>query len=90
MGKKVDKRIESFRDKAKDFVSENFCDMKDAYELYMSKPETYDKGVALFMKIMDKVIPSMPTQSDDSDKTEKPAWQQKVDKAKKTYENDTK
>lgn len=91
MAKKNDKRIDDFRDKGLDFVRNHFSKMEAAFELYMSKPESYDKGVALYLKLADKVIPSMATQQADTDKgNETPAWQQKINKSKKTYENDTK
>ena len=74
-----------------DFVRNHFSEMVDAFEFYMSKPESYDKGVALYLKLADKVIPSMATQSAETEKgAEKPDWMVKVDKTKKTYENDTK
>lgn len=72
------------------FVAEHFDDMKKAFTAYMEKGE-HDKAVTLYMKLVDKVVPSLQTQSAESDKgAEKPAWQQKIEKSKKTYENDTK
>lgn len=91
MAKKNDKRIDDFRDKGLDFVKEHFSEMVNAFEYYMSTPESYDKGVALYLKLADKVIPSMATQQADTEKgEEKPAWQQKIEKSKKTYENESK
>ena len=91
MAKKNDKRIDDFRDKGLDFVKEHFSEMAKAFEYYMSTPASYDKGVALYMKLADKVIPSMATQQADADKSgEKAAWEQKIERTKKTYENDTK
>lgn len=90
MAKAKDKRIDAFRDEAMGFVAEHFSDMRKAFETYMQKGE-HDKAVTLYMKLVDKVIPSLQTQSAESDKgAEKPAWQQKIEKTKKTYENDTK
>ena len=90
MAKSKDKRIDEFRDDAMSFVAEHFEDMKTAFKAYIEKKD-YDKAVALYMKMVDKVIPSLQTQSAESDKSsEIPAWKQKVNKSKKTYENDTK
>jgi hypothetical protein len=90
MAKVKDKRIDAFRDEAMGFVAEHFSDMRTAFETYMEKGE-HDKAVTLYMKLVDKVIPSLQTQSAESDKgAEKPAWQQKIEKTKRTYENDTK
>ena len=90
MAKSKDKRIDEFRDDAMSFVAEHFEDMKTAFKAYIEKKD-FDKSVALYMKMVDKVIPSLQTQSEESDKSNKiPAWKKKIDKAKKTYENDTK
>jgi hypothetical protein len=90
MAKSKDKRIDEFRDDAMSFVAEHFEDMKTAFKAYIEKKD-YDKAVALYMKMVDKVIPSLQTQSAESDKSnEIPAWKQKINKSKKTYENDTK
>lgn len=91
MAKKNDKRIDDFRDKGLDFVKEHFGEMTKAFEHYMSAPESYDKGVALYLKLADKVIPSMATQQAETEKGDgKPAWQMKIEKSKKTYENESK
>lgn len=90
MAKSKDKRIDEFRDDAMSFVAEHFEDMKTAFKAYIEKKD-YDKAVALYMKLVDKVIPSLQTQSAESEKGDgKPAWQQKIEKTKRTYENDTK
>lgn len=89
MAKKGDKRVDSFRDEAMEFITEHFDDMKKAFDHY-TETKAYDKAVALYMKLVDKVIPALPTQAAESGGSDKPAWQQKIDKAKKTYENDTK
>lgn len=90
MAKTKDKRIDAFRDEAMGFVAEHFEDMKIAFTSYMEKGE-HDKAVTLYMKLVDKVIPSLQTQSAESEKgTEKPAWQQKIEKTKRTYENESK
>ena len=88
MAKKNDKRIDEFRDRGMDFITKHFVDMEDAMEAYKEKGD-WDKMVALYMKLADKVIPSLPTQAAESGGSDKPAWQQKIDKAKKTYENST-
>ena len=90
MAKSKDKRIDEFRDDAMSFVAEHFEDMKTAFKAYMEKGE-HDKAVTLYMKLVDKVIPSLQTVSAESDKSnETPAWKQKINKSKKTYENETK
>lgn len=89
MAKKNDKRIDEFRDKGMDFITKHFDDMEDAMEAYKEKGD-WDKAVNLYMKLADKVIPSLPTQAADTASAEKPAWQQKIEKTKRTYENDTK
>lgn len=89
MAKGKDKRVDGFRDEAMCFVAEHFSDMKAAFEAYM-KEKNYDKAVNLYMKLADKVIPSLPTQAVDTGGNEKPEWQVKIEKAKKTIENDTK
>lgn len=89
MAKKNDKRVDVFRDEAMAFITEHFDDMKTAFEAYM-KDKNYDKAVTLYMKMADKVVPSLPTQAADTGRNEKPAWQQKIEKSKKMYENDTK
>lgn len=89
MAKSKDKRVDMFRDEAMAFVAEHFGDMKKAFSAYMEKAD-YDKAVALYMKMADKVIPSLPTQAADAVSNEKPAWMQKIDKSKKTMENETK
>ena len=63
---------------------------QNTFKAYIEKKD-YDKAVALYMKLVDKVIPSLQTQSAESEKGDgKPAWQQKIEKTKRTYENDTK
>ena len=90
MAKAKDKRIDAFRDEAMGFVAEHFSDMKIAFATYMEKGE-HDKAVTLYMKLVDKVVPSLQTQSAENEKgEEKPAWQQKIEKSKKTYENESK
>jgi hypothetical protein len=88
MAKKNDKRIDEFRDRGMDFITKHFEDMEDAMKSYKEKQD-WDKAVSLYMKLADKVIPSLPTQAAESGGSDKPAWQQKIDKAKKTYENST-
>jgi len=64
--------------------------MKVVFAAYM-KEKNYDKAVALYMKLTDKVIPALASQaleSEGGDTT--PDWQKKIDKAKKTMEKNTK
>ena len=89
MAKKSDKRIDEFRDKGMDFITKHFNDMEDAMTSYKEKKD-WDKAVNLYMKLAGMVIPSLPTQSAESVGNEKPAWQQKIEKTKRTYENDKK
>ena len=89
MAKKNDKRIDEFRDRGMDFITRHFEDMEDAMNAYKEKKD-WDKAVNLYMKLAGMVVPSLPTQAADTASAEKPAWQQKIDKGKKTYENDTK
>lgn len=90
MGKKNDKRIDEFREKGMDFITKHFEDMEDAMKAFKDKGD-WDKAVALYMKLADKVIPSLSTQSAETENGGgKPGWMVKVDKTKKTYENDTK
>jgi hypothetical protein len=42
--------------------------------------------VALYFKLVDKVIPALPTQATETAQTEKPAWLQKIENMKKTQE----
>jgi len=84
--KKSDNRIDAFRDRGMDFITKHFKDMEDAMEAF-KKEGSWDKAVALYMKLADKVIPSLPTQAaDDDGKDNKPGWMQKIDNAKKTQE----
>lgn len=85
MAKTKDTRIDSFRDEALGFVTEHFDDMKIAFDGYM-KEKSFDKAVNLYMKLADKVIPSLPTQEAAAATDTRPAWAQKIDKAKKTIE----
>ena len=89
MAKKNDKRVDEFRDKAMGFVADHFSDMDTAFKFYVEKQQ-WDKAVALYMKMADKVIPALATQTAETQNEEVPAWKQKVDKAKRTIENDTK
>ena len=85
--KKNDGRIDTFRDEALGFVAEHLDDMKDVFKAYM-KEKNYDKAVALYMKLADKVIPALATQAMEADNSgSKSDWMQKIDKAKKTVEN---
>lgn len=86
MARKSDKRVDSFRDEAMAFVTEHFDDMKTAFKAYVDE-KNWDKAVALYMKMADKVIPALPTQSSDTSGMEKPEWQAKIDKLKKTMES---
>ena len=86
MAKKGDKRVDAFRDEAMAFVTEHFDDMKEAFNAYIEE-KNWDKAVALYMKMADKVIPALPTQSSETGGTEKPDWQVKIDKLKKTMES---
>lgn len=89
MAKQNDKRIDDFRDGALAFITKHFGDMEKAFDSYV-KEKNYDKAVTLYMKLADKVIPALATQSADTANADKPAWMAKVEKAKKTIENDTK
>ena len=89
MAKKTDKRIDEFRDKAMSFVAEHFSDMNKAMAYYIES-KNWDKAVALYMKLADKVIPALATQTAETEKEDTPAWKAKVEKAKRTIENDTK
>jgi pentatricopeptide repeat protein len=86
MAKKGDKRVDAFREEAMAFVTEHFDDMKKAFNAYISEGN-WDKAVALYMKMADKVIPALPTQQADNGGMEKPDWQNKIDKLKKTMES---
>lgn len=86
---KKDTRVDKFRDGGMAFITEHFNDMEDAFKAYMEE-KNYDKAVALYFKLADKVIPALPTQAADTGGAEKPDWMVKVEKAKKTIENDTK
>ena len=85
MAKNKDSRIDSFRDEALGFITEHFGDMQVAFKDYIEKKQ-FDKAVNLYMKLADKVIPSLPTQEATAATDTRPAWAQKIDKAKKTIE----
>lgn len=88
--KNKDKRIDAFRDEATSFVTDHLSEMTKVFDAYM-KEKNYDKAVSLYMKLADKVIPALATQmAETTNGDEKPAWMAKVEKAKKTIENDTK
>lgn len=89
MAKGKDKRVDAFRDEAMAFVAEHFSDMKKAFLAYV-EGKNWDKAVNLYMKMVDKVVPALPTMAADNGAQEKPDWQVKIEKAKKTIENDTK
>lgn len=87
MAKSKDRRIDTFRDEALGFVSGHFSDMETVFGAFM-KDKQYDKAMALYMKMADKVIPALATQqADASSGSEKPEWQVKVERAKKTMES---
>ena len=88
--KRNDKRIDDFREKGMDFITSHFKDMEDAMAAF-KKEGNWDKAVALYMKLADKVIPSLSTQAvDTGNDAIKPEWMQKIDKVKKTVENSVK
>lgn len=87
MSKKSDNRVEAFRDGGMAFITEHFKDMETAFAAYI-KEKNWDKAVNLYFKLADKVIPALPTQAPEGSGNEKPAWMTKVEKAKKTIEND--
>lgn len=89
MARKNNERIETFRNEGVDFITNHFKDMEDAFSEYM-KEKNYDKAVSLYFKLADKVIPSMPTQALNKNTEEQPEWAAKVERMKKTIENDTK
>lgn len=89
MAKGKDRRIDEFRNEAMAFVSEHFHDMEDAFKAYIEKKD-WDKAVSLYMKMADKVIPSLPTQAADTGAQEKPDWQVKIEQAKRTIEKEVK
>lgn len=89
MAKGKDRRIDDFRNEAMAFVSEHFKDMEDAFKAYIDKKD-WDKAVSLYMKMADKVIPSLPTQAADTGAQEKPDWQVKIEQAKRTIEKEVK
>ena len=88
MAKGKDKRVDEFRNEAMAFVAEHFDDMKKAFMAYIAEGN-WDKAVSLYMKMADKVIPTLPTQAADTGGQEKPDWQLKIEKAKKTIETET-
>lgn len=85
MAKKSDNRVEAFRDGGMAFITEHFKDMETAFAAYI-KEKNWDKAVNLYFKLADKVIPALPTQAAEAASTEKPAWMQKIENAKKTQE----
>lgn len=85
MSKKSDNRVEAFRDGGMAFITEHFKDMETAFAAYI-KEKNWDKAVNLYFKLADKVIPALPTQAAEAASTEKPAWMQKIENAKKTQE----
>ena len=90
MAKNKDKRIDGFRDEALGFVADHFSDMETVFNAFMEE-KMYDKAMALYMKMADKVIPALATQqAETGNGDEKPAWMVKVEKSKKTMENDLK
>lgn len=89
MAKGKDRRVDAFREDAMTFVADHFDDMKKAFEAYIEKKD-WDKAVGLYMKMVDKVIPSLPTQAADTGGQEKPDWQVKIEQAKRTIEKEVK
>lgn len=85
MAKKSDNRVDKFRDEGMSFITEHFADMKKAFDGYIQE-KNWDKAVALYFKLADKVLPALPTQAAEAASTEKPEWQQKIEKMKKTQE----
>jgi hypothetical protein len=85
MAKKSDNRVDAFRDGGMAFITEHFKDMETAFAAYI-KEKNWDKAVNLYFKLADKVIPALPTQAAEAASTEKPAWMQKIENAKKTQE----
>jgi hypothetical protein len=85
MAKKSDNRVEAFREGGMAFITEHFKDMETAFAAYI-KEKNWDKAVNLYFKLADKVIPALPTQAAEAASTEKPAWMQKIENAKKTQE----
>ena len=83
--KKNDNRVEVFRDGGMAFITEHFKDMEAAFAAYI-KEKNWDKAVNLYFKLADKVLPALPTQANETTGTEKPAWMQKIENAKKTQE----
>ena len=84
--KKNDNRVEAFREAGMAFITGHFKDMEEAFAAYIEE-RNYDKAVSLYFKLADKVIPALPTQATEAASTEKPAWLQKIENAKKTQEN---
>lgn len=87
MARKNDSRVDGFRECALDFITKHFDEMEKAFDSYV-KEKNYDKAVTLYMKLADKVIPALATQTAETAGAEKPAWMAKVEKAKKTIENE--
>lgn len=85
MAKKSDNRVDKFREEGMAFITEHFVDMKTAFDGYI-KEKNWDKAVALYFKLADKVIPALPTQAAEGASTEKPAWMQKIENMKKTQD----
>lgn len=85
MAKSKDTRIDSFRDEALGFITDHFSDMETAFQGFMDKKE-YGMAVSLYMQLVTKVIPSLPTQEVAENKNDKPDWMRNIDNAKKTIE----
>lgn len=84
---KKDKRVDVFREEALDFVADNLSKMEDVFDEYM-KAKEYDKAVALYMKLADKVIPALPTLAAESQAEKgKPDWAIKLESTKKIMES---
>ncbi|MBO4787022.1 MAG: hypothetical protein J5510_08140 [Prevotella sp.] len=86
MAKKSDNRVDKFREEGMAFIAEHFKDMEDAFKAYTTdgKDKNWDKAVALYFKLADKVLPALPTQATETASTEKPEWQKKIEQMKKT------
>ena len=85
MAKKSDNRVDKFRDEGMAFITDHFDDMKKAFDGYI-KEKNWDKAVALYFKLADKVLPALPTQAAESTDRETPEWQKKIEQMKKTQE----
>lgn len=89
MAKTKDTRIETFRGEAMNFITDHFSDMEEAFADFMKKKE-YGNAVGLYMQLVNKVIPSLPTQETSTATEGRPDWARKIDKAKKTTEMEVK